>query len=314
MTDTAQMEILKPGPLSSIQDGGRIGVAHLGLSQGGALDRHAWAWSNYLLGNPYGCAVAEITLGGFKAHFNAPTQIALTGADVPLFRNGEQLPHWCTHAIAAGDVIELGMARVGMRAYLAIRHGWQTCSGPGNSRSTLLREGLGGPFGTGAPLQAGDRLNYVILSGKTEQRGVPPRFQPDYGLNAIDLEFWFSAQAQGLTPKQRSQLLTQEWQLSARSGRMAALLEGKPLTLKAEALASEGIALGAVQLPADGLPIILLQERQTLGGYPKPGYISARSLDRLAQARPGTQLRLRETDYARAQRREQQFLRFFRAR
>lgn len=313
MTDHLYFEITATGLLSLIEDAGRQHCAHLGLTTGGVMDRHAWAWGNRLLGNRWGAAAVEITIGGLKGRFTQATQIALTGADLKARLNGQPIRPWQTRLVQPGDLLETGYATSGMRAYLCIRGGWKTPKGLGESRSCILREQLGGLDGQGSALKTGDRLAYQEASQAEDWRAltaVPAQFIPDYN-RPVQLDFCpdpLSPVSTGITQA----LLESDWTLSSDSNRMAALLEGPKLETAARTLLSEGVAAGTLQLPPSGQPIILLNERQSIGGYPKPGFVTLRSLDHLAQCRPGQTVRLQPISLEQAQLQEIAFQRFFR--
>ncbi|QEW05321.1 biotin-dependent carboxyltransferase [Nitrincola iocasae] len=306
------LDITATGVLSLIEDAGRQRCAHLGLTVGGVMDRHAWAWGNRLVGNRWGAAAVEITIGGLKGRFMQATQIALTGADLKARLNGQAIAPWQTQAVEAGDVLETGYATSGMRAYLCIRGGWKTPKGLGESRSCVLREQLGGLDGLGSALKSGDHLAYQPTQAehRCALTSLPSQFIPDYSSPA-QLDFYPNPHSQ-VSEDITEALLTSNWTLSSNSNRMAALLEGPKLETTARALISEGVAAGTVQLPPSGQPIILLNERQSIGGYPKPGFVTLRSLDHLAQVRPGQTVQLRSINLEQAQQQEAAFLRFFR--
>ena len=305
-------EVTATGLLSLIEDAGRQHCAHLGLTTGGVMDRHAWAWGNRLLGNRWGAAAVEITIGGMKGYFTQATRIVLTGADLKARLNGQPIRPWQTQSIQPGDLLETGYATSGMRAYLCIRGGWKTPRGLGQSRSSVLREQLGGLDGQGSALQVGDQLAYQpIPTGDQEViAAIPSHFIPDYS-QPIHLDVYLNPESPVSTDIVQA-LLSSTWTLSSDSNRMAALLDGPRLETPAQTLLSEGVAAGTLQLPPSGQPIILLNERQTIGGYPKPGFVTLRSLDHLAQCRPGQAIRLQAVSLEKAQQQEIAFQHFFR--
>lgn len=313
MTDqTHYLDITATGVLSLIEDAGRQQCAHLGLTAGGVMDRHAWAWGNRLLGNRWGAAAVEITIGGLKGRFTQATQIALTGADLNARLNGQAIAPWQTQSVEPGDLLETAYAISGMRAYLCVRGGWKTPKGLGKSRSCIVREQLGGLDGQGSALKIGDHLTYqpTQTAHRCALTAVPAEFIPDYS-PPVQLDFYLNPHSQ-VSADITQALLASNWTLSSDSNRMAALLEGPKLETAARALVSEGVAAGTVQLPPSGQPVILLNERQSMGGYPKPGFVTLRSLDHLAQARPGQALQLRSISLEQAQQQEAAFQRFFR--
>jgi len=303
--------IEKPGFLSLIQDAGRRGVMHLGLATGGAMDRHAWAWANYLLGNYFGAAALEITFGQVEFVSQLNASIAITGAQVTVTVNGAAQPLWATLSLKAGDRVALGAPRAGLRSYLAVAGGFSVAAGLGNSCATLHREKTGGLNRDGQPLNAGDLLPCAAQSQNPPlQRQVPVDWIPDYR-EALILDVIMGSQIERFPSRSLECFFTQPYTLSPQSDRMGARLNGPALEVFGERLISEGISLGAVQVPANGLPIILLNDRQTIGGYPKLGAVTPRSLDALAQRQPGSQLQFRPVALYEAQRREKAFLNFF---
>lgn len=282
------LRVVKPGPLTLLQDLGRFGYQHLGLSPGGAADEHAFLWANRLLGNASNAPALEVTLGGLCVLAERPLQIALTGADQQASVNGRPIKAWCTHELAEGDRLQFGYSNNGLRAYVAVRGGFDVapCFG---SVATVIREKMGGLDGWGAPLQADDALPCREISPVPE-RGVPPRFIPDYRqpltlrLMVTERKDWFSAEA-------LERLYRTEYRLSSRSDRMGARLEGDAVEALVRGIVSEPIPFGAVQVPPDGLPIVLLKDRQTIGGYPKIGTVHPLDAFSLAQRQPGSSIR-----------------------
>ncbi|WP_347331525.1 biotin-dependent carboxyltransferase family protein [Marinimicrobium locisalis] len=282
------LRVIKPGPLTLLQDRGRFGYQHLGLSPGGAADEHAFLWANRLLGNASNAPALEITLGGLSLAVERSLQIALTGADLRASVNGRSLKPWRTHTLAAGDRLQFGYASDGVRGYLAVRGGFEValCFG---SVATVTREKMGGLDGVGSPLQAGDELACPEM-GLVAERSVPSRFIPDYRqpltlrLMASEHKGWFSAAA-------LERLYRSEYRLSPRSDRMGARLEGEAVESLVGGIVSEPVPFGAVQVPPDGVPIVLLKDRQTIGGYPKLGTVHPLDAFALAQRQPGCPIR-----------------------
>lgn len=297
------LRVLKPGILALPQDGGRHGLMHTGLTQGGPLDLHAWAWANHLLGNPWGAGTLEIAYGGLELEAETDLWLSLTGADLDARIDESPLAPWQSFLLRHGQRLSFGRPHHGVRAYLGVAGGF-AIDGP-----TVPREGLGGLHCDGRPLAIGDRLTCTHgLVGRT--RSVPSRFRPDYTAQP-NLRLIPGAQFEAFPADSRERLFGQAWRLSPRSDRMGARLEGEPLEAPGGQI-SEGIALGAVQVPPDGQPIILLNDRQTLGGYPRLGAIHPLDLAALAQRLPGTMLRVRPCILREAQAEMRNFLRFFR--
>ena len=296
-----QLTITRPGPLSTLQDAGRFGVRHLGITQGGPADVQAWAWANWLLANHWGSPALEITLGGLSLTAEQHCRLALCGADMQAHRNGEPLANGQAFTLAAGDILTLGMARSGVRAYLAVVGGFiaQPILG---STACVMRDQLGGHLGDGSKLAAGDTLVFSpALSEKNiPDRHLPAHALPDYGAEPT-LALIPGAQCRFFDDHSLINAFSQPWRVDPRSDRMGIRLQGPMLHCNIDNLISEGLALGAVQVPPDGQPIVLLNDRQTIGGYPRLGTLTPLACARLAQCQPGQSLSLTTTTAAQAQ-------------
>lgn len=200
--------------------------------------------------------------------------------------NGQSKALWHSHRIKQDDVIELGFAQAGLRCYLAVAGGFRLPKQFG-SNSTVLREQVGGI--AGAALQQGQFLP-VRASYRPLLWALPDKFWPEL-TKPLELGLIPGYQQHWFDQAQWQQLCTTDYQVSASYDRMGYRLHGDPLFYQRRALLSEGISYGAVQLPPDGLPIVLLNDRQTLGGYPKPGVVFAHQAAALAQRRQGQLIR-----------------------
>ncbi len=295
----------KAGPQASVQDGGRFGVRHLGLTQGGALDWLAQHWANWMLGNALDAAVVEITLGGLHLTCEGEGWLALAGADLGATLDDQPVDVWRPVKVVAGQRLRFASPRLGARAYLAVPGGVQAPLLAG-SCATVTREGVGGLDGQGGNLVLGDRLAWGCEPGAV--RAVPPALIPDLHTPA-HLELIMGAQASGFSGQSLFDAFNQPWTVDTRSDRMGLRLTGTPLQYNGPGLVSEGIALGAVQVPPDGQPIVLLNDRQTIGGYPRLGALSPLAVARLAQCLPGEAVSLwPQVTYA-AQQRHQRYVR-----
>ena len=164
------LRVLKAGPLSLLQDAGRQGWQHLGVSTGGPVDIHAAAWANHLLGNAWGTPLLEVALGGLRLRAEADCWLALCGAAMPIRVDGEARPGWSRFVLRAGQQLELGFAASGQRAYLAVAGGFRVEPVLG-SVATQRREGLGGLHGDGRALEEGDLLP-CVAGGAAFERGA----------------------------------------------------------------------------------------------------------------------------------------------
>lgn len=274
--------------LAQLQDGGRFGVRHLGVTQGGALDWIALGWANWLLGNlPSACAL-EIPMGGVTLRCESDTTLALAGADLAVMLDDQPISPWRSFAVRRGQRLQFNSPRSGVRAYLAAPGGFSAPQVLG-SAATVTREGLGGLDGSGQALRRDDRLVFEGLAHSS--RTMPNAHIPAYN-QAVRLELIPGAQIAGFAGESLFRAFNQVWRIDPRSDRMGIRLSGKPLRYTGEPLISEGIPLGAVQVPPDGLPIVLMNDRQTIGGYPRLGALTPASVARLAQCATQDEIRL----------------------
>ncbi|ROL75363.1 allophanate hydrolase, partial [Pseudomonas chlororaphis] len=292
-------------PLCLLQDAGRFGVRHLGVTQGGALDWVSMSWANWLLGNALDAPVIEITLGGFSVVAEELCLLALAGADLGACIDERPLSPGRSFILQKGQRLRFTQPYQGARAYLAAPGGFNAPKVLGSCAS-VVREELGGLDGFGRPLAAGARLEYCgaganlkVLSGKQ---------LPDLQSKA-PLEVILGAQIGQFSGQSLFDAFNSAWTLDSRADRMGMRLLGPSLRYQGAPMISEGIPLGAIQVPPDGQPIVLLNDRQTIGGYPRLGALTPLALARLAQCLPGSEVRLTPVVQETAYRQQIEFLR-----
>ncbi|WP_044875422.1 biotin-dependent carboxyltransferase family protein [Pseudomonas sp. LFM046] len=273
-------------PFILLQDKGRFGCRHLGVTQGGALDWVSMGWANWLLGNDLDAAVVEIGLGAFSLTCQRDGTLAIAGADLGATLDGQPLSAWGAFKVRSGQRLAFAHPRQGARAYLAAPGGF-----PGErqlgSLACVAREELGGLHADGKALAVGDQLHW---HGETGQiRNMPRAQTPDFNGDAR-LELILGAQIGDFSGQSLFDAFNSQWTVDTRADRMGVRLLGPKLECKRQSMISEGIALGAVQVPPDGQPIALLNDRQTIGGYPRLGALTPLAVARLAQCLPGTSL------------------------
>lgn len=274
-------------PLCLLQDAGRFGVRHLGVTQGGAADWCSMSWANWLLGNGLDVPVIEITLGGFVVVAEEDCLLALAGADLAAQIDGQPLAPWRSFKLRKGQTLRFTQPLRGARAYLAAPGGFEAQKVLGSS-ATVVREALGGLDGMGSPLAKSAELRYHGQSALV--REVPLAFRMDLQSSA-PLDLVLGAQIGEFSGQSLFDVFNSTWTLDSRADRMGIRLLGKPLEYQGRPMISEGIAMGAVQVPPDGQPIVLLNDRQTIGGYPRLGALTPLALARLAQCLPGATMR-----------------------
>ncbi len=284
------IQIEAPGPLTTVQDLGRIGHMHSGFQQSGAMDWYAASLANILCGNAVNSAVLEMTLGGITCRFSEPVSFALCGADMHAVLDGESVPMQRLVTAPAGSLLKMGTAQTGCRTYMAVSGGLDVPLVMG-SRSTNLRCGIGG-F-AGRSLQAGDVLS--ILSGASPaQDACVPYEEPMHSQTLIRAVL--GPQDDYFTKNGLQTFFTADYTVTPASDRMGMKLYGPaPQAVSGTDIISDGIALGSVQIPASGQPILLLVDRQTVGGYAKIATVIKADLPKIAQLRPGDTIRFVKT-------------------
>lgn len=293
--------------MSLLQDAGRWGWQHLGVSPSGPMDWHAAAWANRLLGNAWGTALLEIALGGVELECTGDLWLALAGADMPASLDGAPLLNWSRFLVRSGQRLHIGYARSGQRAFLAAAGGFVGQAVLG-SVSCQVREGLGGLDGQGSTLAVGDLLGSA--SGAfTCAASVPWAYRKDYDATPV-LRVITGGDAVDFAAEQLDAFFSQHWQLDPQSDRMGVRLHGEPLQAPRREW-SLGVARGCIQVPPDGQPIILQADHQTMGGYPILGWLHPLDQWRLAQCPPRQHLSFVQVSISEAQADLREFYRFF---
>ncbi|WP_034261366.1 biotin-dependent carboxyltransferase family protein [Actinospica robiniae] len=286
------LEILAPGPLATIQDAGRPGLAALGVGRSGAADRASLHLANRLVGNPQDAAALELTLGGLRARADATVTLALTGAPCPARAGTRAVGMNSPIPLRPGDELVLGTPQQGARTYLAVRGGIETPEVLG-SRSTDTLSGLGPPpltAGTLLPIGDGALLHLPHLDQ------APVRSLPTDTAEATLLRIVPGPRAHWFTPQALDLLCAGPYQVTAESNRIGARLDGPALPRAQSAeLEPEGMALGSLQVPPHGKPVLLLADHPVTGGYPVIAVVLDDDVDRAAQLRPGDAVRFRTT-------------------
>jgi biotin-dependent carboxylase-like uncharacterized protein len=278
------LQVIKAGFYNLLQDYGRFGLQSAGITQGGPLDEHAFLWANHLLDNHYNAAQLEISLGGITARFSKDTMIAICGAEFRVTLNNQPLGLWQSHCVQAGDVIQFAGPKRGAKAYLAVKNGFKV-SEHLHSCSTVTREGLGGLHQDGKVLQDDDDLSYETAP-KQRRKSVPFQFLPKFP-QQITLRFFPNRSETGLSEQGLREFSGQTYLVSSKINRMGFRLNGAAINNVQPGILSQGIALGAIQIPQDGNPIVLMRDRQTMGGYAQAGCVARVDLPFLAQSLPG---------------------------
>jgi biotin-dependent carboxylase-like uncharacterized protein len=265
------LEVLSAGALTTVQDRGRVGLAHLGVPRAGALDLPAAELANRLVGNDADAALLEVTLGGFVARADRGLWVAVTGAD---------RTHAAAHWVSAGERFEVGTPRTGVRSYVAVAGGIAVEPVLG-SRSTDTLAWVGPPA-----VSDGTVLPLGTATGEPQPMDVPrPARRGPLRVHAGPHADWFPADA-------LMSLRDATYVVRPASNRVGLRLDGPPVERRgADELPSEGMVLGAVQVPPDGQPVVLLADHPPTGGYPVVGVVDPADLWQCAQLRPGETVR-----------------------
>ncbi|WP_433500185.1 biotin-dependent carboxyltransferase family protein [Sphaerimonospora sp. CA-214678] len=293
----AELEVLATGPLTTVQDLGRPGRAHLGVGRSGAADRGALRLGNRLLANPEGAAALEVTLGGLRVRARGHLVVALTGAPCPATvveasGRGRVIGHQSVEHLPDGATLWLGVPVRGLRTYLAVRGGLAVPEVLG-SRSTDTLAGLGPERpspGSLLPVGPPPPVHPTV--------DLAPLPWPDLGELVLELlpgprDDWFR-------PGALRALCAEPYEVTADSDRVGIRLRGPRLErLRDGELPSEGMVPGALQVPPSGRPTLFLADHPVTGGYPVIAVVRDRDVDRAAQARPGQRVRFRTSAAAR---------------
>ncbi|MET9207694.1 biotin-dependent carboxyltransferase family protein [Streptomyces bacillaris] len=276
------LHVVRPGALTTVQDTGRLGWAHLGVGRAGALDAPAARLANRLVGNAPGAALLETTVTGCAVRPDRPVVAVVGGAGCRVSVDGRPVAWGAPVRVPAGAVLDVGPAVDGVRGYLAFAGGLVPEPVLG-SRSTDLLSGLGP-----APLSEGDTLPLGEPADGPPQGPVPWPGAPAelvLPLHPGPRHMWF-------TPAALRTLTTAAYRVSPHSNRIGLRTEGPALERARDGeLPSEGMVLGAVQVPPDGRPVVFLNDHPTTGGYPVVGVVAETALAGAAQAVPGTRVR-----------------------
>jgi len=263
----SRLRVATPGFLTTVQDLGRFGWAHFGVSASGAADALALRAGNLLVGNAENAAALEMTLAGGVFEFESSAVIALTGSDF-----GAGLPLWSAVEIQAGQTVRCGQTQSGARCYLAVRGGIAAPRVMG-SASVHLLTGVGG-----RALRKGDTLEIGSDAVRRPRSGLGRYRQDSHGVLRVTpgpQAAWF-----------QDELYTGAWTVNEESNRMGIRLRGTAIPSPGGQMITEGVPLGAIQVPPDGQPIVLFVEHQTTGGYPKPANVISADFWVLGQLRP----------------------------
>ncbi len=287
MEKVEAFEVLEPGILTSIQDLGRYGFSQFGVPPSGALDLFSFRAGNLLVGNSEGEACCETAIMGLKLRALREVVIAVTGGDLSPMLNAERLEMWRTHLLIEGDTLHFKRVRSGCRAYLAVGGGIVVPEIMG-SKSTYLSGKFGGL--EGRALRRGDRIYSSDLPTPLNRLGMrfPSDWIPSFE-KEVRLKVILGPQDHHFTEEGIQTFCSSPYHVTPQSDRMGVRLDGPKIERRTdveESIISEGLIAGAIQVPGDGKPIIILRELVT-GGYTKIATVISTDLSKVAQLKPG---------------------------
>ncbi len=288
-----RIRFIKSGLFTTIQDKGRWGYQQFGMPVAGAMDYFSLRVANLLLGNEENDAVLETTFLGPEIEFECDEIIAITGANMKPSINGEPVNMWTSLAVAKGDRLSFSSAVKGLRGYIAFSRGINVAEVMG-SKSTYIRGKLGGL--EGRKIANGDELPLGEVNLSSTGSYIPNRLIPSYPKN-YSLRVVLGPQDDYFTDQGVKTFLNSTYTITSEADRMGYRLDGPIIEHKNGGdIISDGIVFGSVQVPGGGLPIIMMSDRGTTGGYTKIATVVSPDLSILAQMAPGTSLNFKEVD------------------
>jgi len=294
--------VIKAGIFTTLQDRGRFSFTHLGVTNSGVMDEYATLAAHKLLDNNLNDNILEITFSNVELQANETTTICITGAKCEFYINDEQKTTWKTYKIKKDDIVKIGKILEGQRVYLAVKNGFEVPKEFG-SNSTTIKESLGGI--SGIQIKNNDMLPYkkndVKIINRWHQEHLPTYTKE------LTLRVLLSYQEDSFSSYEKEKFFSSSYTVTPDFNRMACKLKGEPIISSLDGIISEAITFGSIQIPKDGQPIILLKERQTIGGYPKIGSVLSIDCFKLSQMKIGSTIRFEEIDITTAQKKLKDF-------
>ena len=297
------LEVIKAGILSTIQDSGRNGYMDYGITKSGAMDLYAYKWLNKLLENRQNTNCLEIVFGNIELKAGCETYIAITGAECEFSVNNETKNSWQVLKVKSGDSIKIGKLLNGARVYLGVKGGFIIKQELGSCSSTLKEQIGRDKLKDGEVLECDAFFNSPLPK-------LQKQFIPDYSEEVV-LRVILGYQEDSFSQSEKEKFFNSTYTITNEFNKMGCKLSGEKIESTLNGIISEAISFGAIQIPKDGQPIILLNERQTIGGYPKIGTVLPIDCYKLSQAKPNTQVRFELIKLEDAIEKMKQFENFF---
>jgi biotin-dependent carboxylase-like uncharacterized protein len=296
-------KILNNPLLATIQDNGRFGLSHLGITNSGVMDLYSYNLANLLLENKNNTNILEIYYGNITLEATSKTVFTLTGAYCHCSVNDTKIDMYKTQTIQQGDILKIGSVKNALIVYLSVKNGF-IIKKQLQSPSTTIKENIGGLDGT--KLKKNDILPFTPTTIKSPKR-FKSHLIPTYP-KELELRVMLSYQENSFSQKEKEKFFSNQYFVSNEINRMGYKLEGEPIKSTLNGIISEGICFGSIQIPPDGKPIVLLKEHQTIGGYPKIGVVLDLDCYKLAQAKPGTKISFKKISFDEATKIKKNFL------
>lgn len=291
------IKILKSSPFTTLQDSGRRGFQFIGITTSGAADEYAYNYANKILSNSYGTNALEILWGGLKIQSYVNSYFVITGANFNATLNGKKIENWQSYKIKYGDVLEFFAKTSGQIAYLCFKDGFKVKKELA-SVSSCIKDEIGG-LNSEVFIKKGDFLKCKEFNS-FQKRVLASKYIPIYK-DELTLRVIESYQNDFFSSIEKEKFYNTTYTISKEFNKMGCKLKGEKIEAKKSDIISEGIAFGSIQIPKDGEPIILLKERQTIGGYPKFGVVIAIDCFKLAQMATNGKVKFEKIELKEAQ-------------
>ena len=293
------VKVLTPGMFTTVQDMGRYGYQRFGIPVAGVMDEYSYKIANYLVGNDENEAVLEMTFIGSNLEFAQDMVIAITGAEIKAYINNIEIPLWQSIAVKKGDILSFSGIRKGIRAYVAFG-GELNVPVINGSKSTIVKSKLGG-F-DGRALKKGDELEILVSHYATAGKKLDEKYIPKINTQER-IRVLLGPQDDYFTEEGKKAFFAEKgYEVTAQSDRMGMRLSGEAVKhIEKADIISDGAVIGSIQIPADGMPIILMADRQTTGGYTKIGTVIKEDICKLAQMGQNSKIIFENIDINQAQ-------------
>ncbi len=302
------LEILNNPIFTTIQDLGRVGFMHTGVSNSGASDEFLFLLANKLLENEYNCSALEISMGSIEIKFHKNTKAVVCGYIEEIYLDDFKVEAFKTFKICKDQTLKIKNIPFGKKVYLSLKDGFILDNILGSSSSSL-KEKLG--FKDGNKLNKGDILNYNEYEDNYHKKYKGEYFSLVKD-EILTLNVLLSYQEDFFNKEEKKKFFNEIYEISNDFNTMACKLKSEnPIICEIDGIISEGIAYGSIQIPKDGQPIILLKNRQTIGGYPKIGTVLGIDCFKLSQCASKQKIKFKEINLEQAQEFTKNFYKLF---